>query len=161
MSTESHFVKVYNLTDVETPTLAKHHMLNAHVAVGTRMCNPGEFVELEDTPVLRSDVKFLVSIGALALGSLPPPYAQARTAKLAEGGVLSVHIQHLDVPETKVAADPVPAAPAVSEEVLPAPSPEPAPAPEPTPVQEAVPEAPPPAPAPKPAPVQSSKNNRR
>lgn len=158
MSTESQFVKVYNLTDIETPTLAKHRMLHAHIAVGTRMCDPGEFVELADTPVLRGDVKFLVSIGALALGQLPPPYVQARTAKLAEGGSLSVHIPHLDVAETKVAADPVPAPPAVVEEAPAVPMPAPEPLPE-----AAAPEleAPAPAPAPAPKPVQTSKNNRK
>ena len=107
MSEESKLVKVYNLTDVSTPTLVQQKLLNSHIAVGTRMCNPGEFVEQEDTPTLRSDCRFLVSVGALSIDALPPTYVAARTAAAAKtGGPLPVHIQHLDVQETKVAQDP-------------------------------------------------------
>jgi hypothetical protein len=144
-------VRVYNLTDVSTPTLEKHHLLKAHIAIGTRMCNPGEFVEQEDTPSLRSDINFLVSIGALAVDQLPPPYVLARTSTIAAQNVgpLPVHIGHLNVQETKVAADPPPA-----------PAPEAAPEPAPVVDTAAVKEAPvEPVVASKSAP--QGKNNRR
>jgi len=113
MSTESKVAKIYNLTDVTTPVLEKHRMLDAHIAIGTRMCAPGEYVEQEDTPTLRENCRHLVAIGALSIDQVPPPYTLARTAK-AGGNVPSpAHVQHLNVKETKVAEDaPAPAAPA-------------------------------------------------
>jgi hypothetical protein len=126
MSAESTVVKIYNLTDVHTPVLEKYRMLDQHIAVGTRMCEPGQYIEQEDSPTLRENCRHLVSIGALSIGMVPPPYTVARTSK-ASGGVPSpVHVQHLNVQETKV-ADSTPApAPAVEAEVAPA---EPKPAP--------------------------------
>lgn len=110
MSAESKVVKVYNLTDVHTSVLEKYRMLDQHIAIGTRMCAPGQYVEQEDSPTLRENCRHLVSIGALSIGMVPPPYTVARTSKM-DGAVPSpVHVQHLDVKETKVADDaPVPA----------------------------------------------------
>lgn len=119
MSTEPTRVKVYNLTDIETPNLKQRALLNQHIAIGGRMCEPGEFVELEDSPVLRADTSHLVAVGALAIDRLPPPYAKARIDKHAGAGPLPIHIQHADIQETKV-ADPEPAP--VQEAPTPAPA---------------------------------------
>jgi len=113
MSAESKVVKVYNLTDVPTPVLEKHRTLDQHIAVGNRMCAPGEYIEQEDTPTLRENCRHLVSIGALSIGLVPPPYTLARTAKAGSNIPSPAHVQHLEVKETKVAEDaPAPAAPA-------------------------------------------------
>lgn len=142
MSAPANMVKVYNLTDVATPNLDKQKMVNQHIVVGTRMSAPGEFVEVDDSPKLRTDCEFLVSIGALSIGATPPPYTAARLAQKANNTSPAL-VRHLDVAETKVAQDP----------------PAPAPAPEPV-VEEEVAVVPA---SPKPistAPAHRGKNNR-
>lgn len=107
MSSEPKTVKVFNLTDISTPNLVQRKMLDHHIAIAGRMCEPGEFVEVEDSLSLREDCKHLVAIGALSIGALPPPYMQARNAKTSSGGNLSpARVGHLEVKETKVAEDP-------------------------------------------------------
>src|SRR5665213_1778445 len=103
MSTEAVAVKVYNLTDVSTKNLEQRKCVNQHIAIGNRMCEPGQFVEVTDSASLRADLKHLVAIGALAIDALPPPYRAARAAQdYASGLVPPARIQHLEVKETKV-----------------------------------------------------------
>ncbi len=115
MSDHAKMVKVYNLTDVATPNLDKQKMVGQHIVVGTRMSAPGEFVEVEDSPKLRTDCEFLVSVGALSIGATPPPYTAARLA-LKANNTSPALVRHLDVAETKVAQDP----PAPTPEDIPA-----------------------------------------
>lgn len=129
MSSEPKTVKVFNLTDVSTPNLEQRKFVNQHIAIGGRMCEPGQYIEQTDSPQLREDCKHLVSIGALSIDTLPPPYRMARAAKdNADGLVSPAHIQHLDIKETKV-VDVQPAPPAAIEA-------EATPAIEPPPVEE-------------------------
>lgn len=116
MSAAPTTVKVYNLTDIPTPNLEQRMMVRQHIAIAGRMCEPGAFVEVVDSPLLRVDCKHLVSVGALSIGSLPPPYMQARNAKESSGGnAPSARVQHLEVKETKVADVGSPAAVEVEE----------------------------------------------
>ena len=69
-------MKVFNLTDVETPRLKQHGMVNHTFGIGALLLGPGDSGELPDTQggMLRTEVQKLVSIGALSAGELPPAY---------------------------------------------------------------------------------------
>lgn len=96
-------VKVYNLTDVSTPSLVQQGLVSQHIVIGDRMCSPGEYVEQVDSHVLRQQLRHLVSVGAISIGALPPPYQQARTDKNAlSGRYATARTSHLDIAETKV-----------------------------------------------------------
>ncbi len=95
-------VKVFNLTDVETPTLVQFGLVSQHIVIGERMCEPGQYVEVVDSAHLRATVKHLVQVSALAIDRLPPPYVQARQLKENASSKLSNVPAHLNVQETKV-----------------------------------------------------------
>lgn len=104
-------MKVYNLTDVSTPHLEQRKLVNQHIAIGDRLANPGEFVEVADTPELRASLEYLLQVGAVSIDGMPPPYVQARSAKT-ESGPGRAPARHVDVRETAVTEPPAPTEPA-------------------------------------------------
>ncbi len=110
-------MKIFNLTDVPTAVLEQRGLVNQHIAVGGRMCSPGEFVAVEDSATLRANVEDLVRIGALAIDQPPPPYMLARQQAEAASkpGELPVRA-HIDMKETRVAGEPPPGPPAAAGE---------------------------------------------
>ncbi len=100
-------MKVFNLTDVETEVLKSRSLMNQHIAVAGRMIVPGEYVEVEDTPIVRSNILHLVQVGALSIDSLPPPYTQARKLVEAQSSAGRVSA-HITLHETKTAGEPAP-----------------------------------------------------
>ena len=71
-------MKVFNLTDVSTPLLERHGMLNQTIAVGTELINPGSSAEIGEEPHVILGAQHLVSIGALAFSQLPSSYVAAK-----------------------------------------------------------------------------------
>lgn len=112
-------MKVFNLTDVATPVLEQRGLFQQHIAIAGRMCNPGEFVEVEDTPIVRADLADLLRIGALAIDQPPPPYTTARQIAQASStdGALMLR-QHVEVKETRVAGEPPPGPPSAEGETV-------------------------------------------
>lgn len=103
-------MKVFNLTDISTPVLEQRGLVEQHIAVGRSMIRPGEFAEVEDTPHTRSKLDFLVTVGGVAIDSLPPNYVKAREALAASGGRPSplspLPARHVEISETRPASDP-------------------------------------------------------
>lgn len=110
-------MRVFNLTDVKTDVLEQRGLVGQHIAVAGRMINPGEYADVESTVSARANIEELVRIGALAIDQPPPPYVMARQQAAAAGGTPSVR-QHLNVQETKVAGELLPAQPAVEGETV-------------------------------------------
>lgn len=106
--------KIYNLTDVSTPTLVQYGLVEQHIAVGSRMIAPGEYAECDNTNgQLMPILEHLITVGAVSMDIVPPPYIRARQQlDAAAGGKLSNAPAHLTLPETKV-VDPGPAQPVV------------------------------------------------
>lgn len=73
-------MKVYNLTDVPTPTLESYGMLNQSIAVGTELLLPGAVVEVADAdaPGVRASLEQFLSIGAVCIDTVPDAYRAAR-----------------------------------------------------------------------------------
>ena len=114
--------KIYNLTDVSTPTLVQYGLVSQHIVIGDRVVAPGEFVEQPYSASLMVTLEHLLTVGAVSVDSLPPPYHRARAqAEAASGAKPSNAPAHLDVQETKV-TDPGPQQPveAPAAEVAPA-----------------------------------------
>jgi hypothetical protein len=67
-------MKVFNLTDMETPALAQRGLSNHTIAVGSFLLAPGASQEVSEEQIraLRPGLQQLVSVGALALGDQPP-----------------------------------------------------------------------------------------
>ena len=115
METSSTTSKVFNLTDVSTPTLVQYGLVGQTIVVGNRTCAPGQFVDVPKTPDLLVVLEHLLRVGAVAVDQLPPPYQRARAqAEAAAGGKPSNAPAHLDVQETKV-TDPGPQQPPAPE----------------------------------------------
>lgn len=75
-------MRVFNLTDVATPVLEQHGLVNQHIAVARRMVNPGEYADVGDVPNLLHDLQFLLQVGAVTVDRVPPAYSQARQLAL-------------------------------------------------------------------------------
>jgi len=109
-------VKVYNLTDIKTPVLEQRGLSDQGIAIAGRIVNPGEFVDVEDTPTSRGNLAYLLQVGAVAIDQLPPPYVLARQQAQASAGGPRMR-QHVEVGETKVAGEPPLSPPAEGEQV--------------------------------------------
>jgi hypothetical protein len=109
-------MKVFNLTDVETPVLKQRGLLAQSIGISRRMVAPGEFVEVEDTPEVRAKLEYLLTVGAVSIDQAPPTYAKVRQDRQAQaqgtGHLASVPVRHVALQETKVAGEPVPTSPA-------------------------------------------------
>lgn len=109
-------MKVYNLTDMPTSTLTQRGLLLQGIAIAGRLVDPGEYVDVEDTPTSRGNLEYLLQVGAVAIDQLPPPYVLARQLAQANAGGSRMR-QHVEVVETKVADEPAPRSPAEGEAV--------------------------------------------
>ena len=73
-------MKVFNLTDIETPLLKQHKMVNQTLAVGRALLAPGGSADVDETQAdgVRAGMQHLVRIGALAVNNAPPQYVKSR-----------------------------------------------------------------------------------
>lgn len=102
-------MRVFNLTDVETDVLKQRGLLAQGIATSGRIVNPGEFIEVEDTSKSRSDLEYLLKVGAVSIDELPPPYVLKRQQAQAASGNLAARVgQHVSMAETKIAGEPAP-----------------------------------------------------
>lgn len=142
-------MRVFNLTDIATPVLEQHGLVNQHFAVARRMVNPGEYADIGDAPNALHDLQFLLQVGAASVDRVPPAYAMARqTLQNANPTRFSgVPVRHVDMKETAI-----PGVTTQGQQVVPATEPlqrfdptqavddpPPAPVPAPAPVVEATP----------------------
>jgi len=81
MSDETKSVKVYNLTDVETPALKQAKLLRQTIAVGRTLVRPGEAVDVLKEVLLTRDAKHFLAVGALAQEKVPAAYRVAQDQK--------------------------------------------------------------------------------
>lgn len=67
-------MKVFNLTDVETPSLKQHKLVEQTIAVGPHLLEPGKNCDVEPSRLdhIRAGLQQLVTVGALAVGDQPP-----------------------------------------------------------------------------------------
>jgi len=98
-------MRVFNLTDVSTPTLVRYGLLNQQIVVHRRSVSPGEYVEVEDTVDMRTRLEHVLTLGAVSIDQLPPAYAQARQQQQAtqHSTFAGIPVRHVDLQETKVA----------------------------------------------------------
>jgi hypothetical protein len=69
-------MKVFNLTDVETPALVQRGLMRQTFAVGGTLVTPGDGIEvpLEARAVVAHGIEHLVEVGALAIDEPPATY---------------------------------------------------------------------------------------
>ena len=95
-------MKVYNLTDVETPVLVQRGLVNQHIVVGKCMVNPGEFAEVVDTAHVRGKLGYLLTVGAVSIDLVPPNYVRAKQSAIPTTGFHgSIPVRHMEIKETK------------------------------------------------------------
>jgi hypothetical protein len=68
-------MKVFNITDVETPILKQRGLINQTLVVGRVAVKPGESADIQDEPHLVAQVEGYEQIGAMARDQLPAEYA--------------------------------------------------------------------------------------
>jgi hypothetical protein len=73
-------MKVFNLTDVETPKLKQRGLLNQTVVVGDKPIAPGASAEFEGTPWERASARHAASVGAVSVDALPGSYTTGKAA---------------------------------------------------------------------------------
>lgn len=73
-------MRIYNLTDIETPVLRKAGLVNMTIAVGPALLPPGGELEVGDTEMLRRDILCFTGTGAIALKVRPASYMVAKAA---------------------------------------------------------------------------------
>ena len=68
-------MKIFNLTDIETPLLKQHKLVEHTFAVGPKLLGPGETAVVDDqyAASVRAGIQVLVAVGALYVGAQPPP----------------------------------------------------------------------------------------
>lgn len=73
-------MKVFNLTDIETPLLKQHGLCQQTFAVGKALLAPGQSADVDDTYLaqLGQGLRQLVSCGAAAVGQPPAAYRLAK-----------------------------------------------------------------------------------
>lgn len=75
-------MKIFSLTDVETPELKRRGWVGQPLVVGPALVPPGGEAEVADTALIRRDLAGYTGPGALAVGSRPPEYALAKAKQL-------------------------------------------------------------------------------
>ena len=73
-------MKVFNLTDVETPKLKQHGLVNQTVVVGGKAIAPGASLGFEGKPWERASAKHAAKVGAISVDALPGSYTTAKAA---------------------------------------------------------------------------------
>lgn len=73
-------MKVFNLTDVETPALKQRGLCQQTFAVGKALVGPGQSAEVDEAYLahLGPGLQQLVSLGAAAVGQPPVAYRLAK-----------------------------------------------------------------------------------
>jgi hypothetical protein len=100
-------MRVYNLTDVPTPTLERYSLLNQQIVAHRRIIEPGQFVEVEDTPTMRERLSHVLTVGAVSIDQLPPAYIRAKQLQAPQTGTFgSLPVRHVEVQETPVVGEP-------------------------------------------------------
>jgi translation initiation factor IF-2 len=115
-------MKVFNLTDVQTPQLKQRHMKSQTIVIHGRPIAPGGSQEYDkrDTSIVARAVHHYVKDGALAIDELPPAYTKAKAAAAvapAPATTTTTAPATTATPATTTATAPVaavPAAPAVA-----------------------------------------------
>lgn len=74
-------MKLFNLTDVETPELRRRGWVNLPLVVGTALIAPGGEAEVADTETVRRALASFTGPGALAVGARPPEYVVAKARR--------------------------------------------------------------------------------
>jgi hypothetical protein len=69
-------MKVFNLTDVPTPTLMQYGMENHTISVAKQALAPGASIEVDakEEAVERAHLEHFLAIGAVAIDELPESY---------------------------------------------------------------------------------------
>ncbi len=75
-------MKVFNLTDIETPALKQRGLLNQTFAVGDKLLAPGASDEVDDETLerVRPELQNMVALGIAALGDVPSEYTAKKAA---------------------------------------------------------------------------------
>ena len=97
-------MRVFNLTDIATPVLEQHKLVNQHFAVARRMVNPGEYADIGDAPNALHDLQFLLQVGAASVDRVPPAYAIARQQRqnANPSRLQGIPVRHVDMKETAI-----------------------------------------------------------
>jgi hypothetical protein len=72
-------MKVFNLTDVETPLLAQHGFVRQTFVVRDKLIAPGEHADVQNDYLAERALEHLVPIGAAAVDELPAAYVLAKS----------------------------------------------------------------------------------
>lgn len=97
-------MRVFNLTDIATPVLEQHKLVDQHIAVARRMVNPGEYADIGDAPNALHDLQFLLQVGAVSIDRVPPAYAVARQTRqeAIQTRLSGIPVRHVDMKETAI-----------------------------------------------------------
>lgn len=71
-------LRIFNLTDVETPVLKQFGLTQTTIAVGRILIPPGGAVATEADALTLEHLHHFIEKGALAVDVLPPPYIMAK-----------------------------------------------------------------------------------
>lgn len=75
----SETVRVYNLTDIETPELKRRGLVNQTIAVRSVLIRPGETKELAADAITMRDLKGYQDVGVVSVDVLPVEYATMKS----------------------------------------------------------------------------------
>lgn len=99
-------MRVYNLTDIPTPTLTRHGLVNQCLVAHRRVIAPGEYVDVEDNDSMRARLAHLLTVGAVSIDQLPPAYLRDKQQAAALSGTFgSIPVRHIEVRETVPAGE--------------------------------------------------------
>lgn len=73
-------MKVFNLTDIETPELKQRGLSQQSIAVGDKLLAPGASDDIDDATLarVRPELQRMVALKTVALGELPAEYKVAK-----------------------------------------------------------------------------------
>jgi hypothetical protein len=71
-------MRVFNLTDVPTEQLTQLGLVRQPLGVGRFLVPPGGHEDIPDDPIHTGAAQYFQSVGAVAVGSLPPTYVLAK-----------------------------------------------------------------------------------
>lgn len=74
-------MKIFNLTDVETPALKERGLSNQPIIVHRWVINPGEGCEVQDSDQVRRALRGYVKDGMASVNVLPPSYVVKKEQK--------------------------------------------------------------------------------
>jgi len=75
-------MKVFKLTDVETPALKERGLINVPIVIGRHVVNPGGEAEVGNDELVKRDVLGFTTLGALSIGVRPPAYLLAQADRI-------------------------------------------------------------------------------